>query len=132
MCDSNENGSQLYQYGSLYLTGDMDKAKRYAFSSFAGGEIGLITYRLIQGVEVLGWGNLIKDEDIKKNMQTIKSFAEQEAAPVVIPISDWDINDLLTEKNECVDYQDEYLFEVGSFRYTKEYSLNLENAIYIK
>ena len=29
-----------------------EKAKRYAFSSFAGGELGLTAYRLIQGAEI--------------------------------------------------------------------------------
>lgn len=131
MCNCNETKSQLYQYGDLYLTGDIDKAKRYALRSFAGGEIGLIVYRLIQGLEALGWDNFINDEFIKNNIRTIKSFAEQNAVPIVIPISDLDLNYLLTEKGECIDQQNELVYKIGTFRYVKEHSLSLKNAIYL-
>lgn len=129
MCDSNERGSQLYQYGYLYLTGDMNKAKRYAFNSFAGGEIGSIAYRLIQGAEILGW---IDNEDIKKGIDTIKTFAEAKATPIVIPVSDLDINYLFGEKGNPIVCQEEWYFKGGNFRYTKEYTLSLEKAIYIE
>ena len=107
MLEANENGSQYYQYGDLYLTGDKNKARRYALSSFAGGEIGLIAYRLIQGAEILGWDSCNNDESLKKTIESIKSFAEAQAIPVVIPISDLSLdgflsyNGILKELQSC-------------------------------
>lgn len=130
--EANENGSQYYQYGDLYLAGDKNKARHYAFSSFAGGEIGLIAYRLIQVAEILGWDSCNNDESLKKTIESIKSFAEAQAIPVVIPISDLDMDYLFYEMGGSVKNENKFLWKMMSVRYTKEYTLSLEKAIYIK
>lgn len=132
MLEANENGSQYYQYGDLYLTGDKNKARRYALSSFAGGEIGLIAYRLIQGAEILGWDSCNNDESLKKTIESIKSFAEAQVIPVVIPISDLDMDYLFYETGGSIKNDNKFLWTIMSVRYTKEYTLSLEKAIYIK
>jgi hypothetical protein len=38
----------------------------------------------------------------------------------------------LTEKGECINLKEEWYFKGGSFRYTKEYTLSLEEAIYLE
>lgn len=128
-CEAYKNNNPLYQYGSLYLTGDKYKATVYANDAFAGGEIGSISYRFIQLAEILK--NEIRYEEFDA-IKKIKAFAEAEPCPVLIPFSDLDANYLLTDKGTPLDNEDECILEILSFRYTKDYTLTLDNAIYLK
>ena len=129
MYELNKENCQLYQYDCLYLTGDYNKAANYATRAFAGGEIGLISYRFIQLAEILK--NEIRYEEFDA-IKKIKAFAEAEPRPVLIPFSDLDANYLLNEKGTPLDNEDECILEILSFRYTKDYTLTLDNAIYLK
>lgn len=46
--DAMKNGSKQYQYGEIYLTNGFDRAKSYAYGSFAFGEVGLNAYRMLE------------------------------------------------------------------------------------
>lgn len=129
MYELNNENCQLYQYDCLYLTGDYNKAANYATRAFAGGEIGLISYRFIQLAEILK--NEIRYEEFDA-IKKIKAFAEAEPCPVLIPFSDLDANYLLTDKGSPLDNEDECILDILSFRYTKDYALTLDNAIYLK
>lgn len=50
------NGSKYYQYDEeiTYVCSCIDLAKRYAYRSFAGGEMGLIVYLMIEACEAIG------------------------------------------------------------------------------
>lgn len=120
MCECNENGSQLYQYGYLYLTGDKEKAKRYAFRSFAGGELGLTAYRLIQGAEILKKDISYEELDA---MDKIKDFAIEMAKPIILKINNLDKRFLYLENGKPLIFDEEF-FRIGSYRYTQKIDLS--------
>ena len=130
MLEANENGSPNYQYGDLYLTGDKNKAKSYALRSFAGGEIGSIAYRLIQGAGILGWINLDEQDEVYKAIGKIKQFAEDEPNPVVLKIKDIGVGNLLLENGNPVQQKDLALVRYGSFRCKDNFDLSMDNVEY--
>lgn len=131
-CYKSESG--LYQYGYLYLTGDKEKAKRYAIDSFAGGELGLNAYRLLEGAFVLGLDMKPKDKDIEYAIKRIKSFAEdvEHHNPILIEVHNIEPEYLLSENGEPINYTLNLSHNILSYRYTKKYKLDLYNAIFLK
>lgn len=131
MVDAWKNGSKWYQYDFLCVTGDKEKAERYAKRSFAGGEFGYIAYDLICGAEFL---NLLNNEildEISIYIDEIKIFSNSQE-PIVLCIDDLDTEFLYVETSdkpfrEVPSEQIAYL----SFKYKKEYTLNLENSYYL-
>ena len=130
MLEANENGSPNYQYGDLYLTGDKNKAKSYVLRSFAGGEIGSIAYRLIQGAEILEWINLDEQDEVYKAIGKIKQFAEDKPNPVVLKIKDISVGNLLLENGNPVKQKDLALVRYCSFRYKDNFDLSMDNVEY--
>ena len=125
--EENDSGMN-FQYGDLYLTGDKNKAINYARRDFAGGELGLFAYRLIQGTEILGILHLDSPE-VEQNVNTIKMFAESEPQPVILQVSNIDYDCLLLESGKPVDIDEEFLLKRISYRYTKPYQLNLDDEV---
>ncbi len=126
MVDANKNNSALYQYNDLYLYTSKEGAMRYARSSFAGGETGLIAIRLINGADVVFSDNLDLDDNQKKAIERVRDFAEiSKARPAIVTIDNIDIDYLLLEDGEELlkdDIQDLICDREAidtKFRYTK-------------
>lgn len=130
MLQAREKGNGLYQYGSLYFTSFKNKAYNYAFNSFGGGEIGTTAYRMIQAVEALCLSSWKTNDNIVSAIENIKSFAESESKPVIIPIENIDINFLYEENGNMLNFSDTGMLP-QDFRYTKEHIFSLENAEYL-
>ena len=134
MVDMWKNGNQQYQYGDLYLTSSRIKAENYARRSFAGGELGLIAYRMISALEVLSFDNLYSDQNISSVIQMIKSFAEDEVAksPVVVKAYNLEPKCLLTDEGKIIDWEssDSHIFQ--DYRYTQKVKLDLKYADYLR
>lgn len=125
-----KKGNAQYQYGDLYLTSLRETAINYARRAFAGGETGLNAYRLIEGAELLqieGWNN---NNDI---IQTIAEIIQvigtkDNDEPVVISIYDIDDDKLFADTGNVLDKG----IPQQLFRYVGEYTLDLENAFYLR
>ena len=133
MLESRDNGAGLYQYGHLYLCASKDSAIRYAYRSFAGGELGLIAYRLIEGLDVIKFPEWKPSKEICSIIEKIKDFSKDEARdPVVISIENVDVGDLLMEDGRKIDNslinrmsKRQYDFK---FRYLRDVQLDLVHA----
>lgn len=128
-CRNNNNG--LYQYKDLYVCASKYDAMIYAQSSFAGGETGLIAYRLIKGAEIIGFDNMYNDPVVKQAAERIKEFAKEgNERPAIVTIENIDIKDLLREDGRPLSDIDLKLINdfVGvarfKFRYTKPIELS--------
>ncbi|MCM1169457.1 MAG: hypothetical protein NC324_05920 [Bacteroides sp.] len=121
--DCMKNGSGNYQYGSLYLTTDVKKAGRYAFSSYAFGEIGLITFRMLEALLALGTGK-IGPYAWQEFAKPVLDFAlDPNPRPVVYRIENLTEDSLLLENGRSlrdIKFGDDVLFGdvvlEGSFR----------------
>ena len=109
------------------------KAMDYAVRSFAGGELGLIAYRLLLSAEVIGLEITNLDEKTKVAIDTVRSFVSEQhgTSPVIVRVPDIDVNYLSSDKGERIEWMTER-FVHQDFRYLKEITLSLENAEYIK
>ena len=130
MLSTRDDGNEYYQYGSLYLTNLKIKAGNYARRAFAGGELGLIAYRLIQAAEILEQYDFTENDAVMKSVNNVKAFAESSPKPVIIPITEIDINYLFSENGKDLIFVDGMLFS-QCLRYTKPYNLCLDNAEYL-
>ena len=134
MADWTRQGASLYQYGSLYVSMSKDSASDYARRSFAGGERGLIVYRMLEGIDFLGISLGNPNEMMAKAIQRVKSFAEaKQPEPVVVTIGNVDPHDLLSEGGRPADEHIKLAHDVQkhgiqaefSFRYIKDINLSL-------
>lgn len=133
MMQAQMNGNKQYQYGSFYLTSDRRIAFNYAVDSFAGGELGLVAYRFIQGLDIVVFDNFNPSTELLQSIKTIQDFAsdEQQDNPVIFTFKDIDIADLLDEEGNRL--ASDFNFKFGrSFRYLKDVHLSLENAEFLK
>ena len=80
----------MYDYSYLYLSNDIERAKSYARRSFAFGEIGLTTFQLIDAEKKIKLPEFNPDEKTMTAINKIYSFANEEAEPVVVELSDYD------------------------------------------
>lgn len=131
MIDAQKNGAELYQYKDLYLCSLKRSAMNYAQRSYAGGETGLIAYRLIKGAEIIGFDNMYNDQVVKQAAERIKEFAKEgNERPAIITIEGVDIKDLLREDGRPLSDIDLKLINdlakvAGfKFRYTKPIELS--------
>ena len=130
MLEARYDGSGFYQYGSLYLAAVEDTAKDYARRSFAGGELGLIAYRLIEAMDVLQFPEWKPDTETKGLIEEFMDFAaEGKEDPVVITIAGIDSDDLLTETGGSISGALDFLEKFGylpdfKFRYKGELDLS--------
>lgn len=85
-----------YQYESFYLTGDYDKACRYARRAAYFGEIGSVAYRLWHGATLLNYTSEL--HTIESDLQKLQSIWELPNKPVLIKFPYLEKNQLLDEK----------------------------------
>ena len=130
MIDGCKNGVGLYQYNNLYVCASKRSALFYSERSYAGGEVGLVAYRLIQGAEIIGFESLYQDANVKRAADRIKEFAKEgNERPVIVTIEDADVDFLFNEDGTpLTDYVKDNIFNhsciAGSkFRYTKPIEL---------
>ena len=98
MLEARYNGSNLFQYKSLYLAATEGTAQSYALRSFAGGELGLIAYRLLEAMDVLQFPEWKPDKETISSIIRLREFsAEENKDPVVITIEGIDSDNLLLE-----------------------------------
>lgn len=138
MIDFRNRGIGLYQYGALYLTDSIEKAKRYAGRSYAGGEAGLCAYQFIRGCEIINFPEFNPDEETIKAIEVVKEFgAEGKEEPVVFTFTNVDISLLKSEDGREITKEELNLMEtfdgIGlSFRYYGDMEFDFETALFLK
>ena len=95
---------QQYQYGDLYLTSRENTADNYSKRSFAGGEIGLIAYRMIQAAEIIGFDGLYNNSEVVADIEMVQRFSTIKNEPVVLKIRDLEPSYLQTDTGEPIDW----------------------------
>ena len=131
MLECRNNNVGLYQYNDLYLCAFKSTAMNYAQRSYAGGEIGLNAYRLIQGYDIIFSDTHKLEKNVSNAMDTIREFAkESNERPAIVTIEDVDINYLSFEDGRPFnEYHKEQKLERifkhdYKFRYTKPIELS--------
>lgn len=131
MIDCRNNNAGFYQYDNLYLCSSKLGAADYAAKSYAGGEIGLIAYRLIQGADIINFEDFRPNSNIQFIMNKIREFAKEgNEKPAIVTIENIDVDFLSFEDGRPIakDNFAEWLeprrkFEL-KFRYTKPLELS--------
>ncbi len=133
MIETGKDGNQQYQYGDLYLTSSMFKARDYAVGSFAGGELGLVAHRLITAAEIMKLDGLHSDNEVNDAIEKVESFTTnmEDINPVIIKVRDIDPAYLVTDKGEPIDWNSQK-HVCQDFRYMQDVKLDLQNAEYLK
>ena len=131
MIDCRNNNAGLYQYENLYLCSSKLTAASYATSSFAGGEMGLIAYRLIQGADIINFENFRPNSNIKSIMDRIREFAKEgNEKPAIVTIENIDVDYLSfedgkpIEKDNFAEWLEPRRKRQLKFRYTKPLELS--------
>ena len=126
MIDCRNNNAGLYQYENLYLCSSKLTAASYATSSFAGGEMGLIAYRLIQGADIINFENFRPNSNIQSIMNKIREFAKEgNEKPAIVTIENIDVDYLSfedgkpIEKDNFAEWLEPRRKRQLKFRYTK-------------
>ncbi len=138
MLEARYNDSGFFQYGDLYLAAVEDTAKSYASRSFAGGELGLIAYRLIEAMDVLQFPEWKPDAETQGLFDEFMDFAaEGKEDPVVITIDGIDSDNLLTETGGDISSALGFLHKFGylpdyKFRYNGELNLSIYPMEHLK
>lgn len=137
MLRDNKRGNGLYQYGSLYVATTEKRASSYARRAFAGGELGLITYRLIQGANIIHFEHFHKNPEIERAMvRVIKMATCSKKEPVIFKLEHLNIENLQWEDGRPIDYNDK-LFSLiaenasASFRYNGDVDFDFNSAKFI-
>ena len=132
-------GAGLYQYGYLYFSTSKQTAKNYARRSYAGGELGLIAYRMIEAADIIQFENYNPSKEVYKAIEDIMSFAQEgKEQPIVITVNDVGIKNLLNEDGQEVKWdlvfdilESDFIEGNFNFRYNKELELDLSEAEYL-
>jgi len=131
MIDCRNNNAGLYQYENLYLCSSKLTAASYATSSFAGGEMGLIAYRLIQGADIINFENFCPNSNIQSIMNKIREFAKEgNEKPAIVTIENIDVDYLSfedgkpIEKDNFAEWLEPRRKRQLKFRYTKPLELS--------
>lgn len=131
MIKERNRGNQSYQYGYLFLTRDPSSAIDYARRSFAGGELGLIAYRLLEGMEFINFPEFSPSKEVQKAIEEVKEFGKEGLEePVIITLDNLDIGQLLTEDGEQINMTFVKM-GVGSYRYNGKIVLDLNKAEFL-
>ncbi len=122
------SGSPMWQYEDtgIYLTNCPHKAKNYAYRSRSFGEIGHMTYRMMQGIGYVPLKNYNPSPDIEAAMQKIKEFAEAESYPAVFVVDDLDYKYAVDPKGNNLSLRTIELIQ--DIRYTKDIQLSMADA----
>lgn len=126
---SYDNGSALYQYGNIYLTASELTAKKYAYKSFAFGEFGHMIYTMILALPAMNFADWNPTQKESDAINQIVSFAHGKSEPVVIPVSDYEIENIRSEDGTKKDLD---VMLMSHIRYLGKLKLNLEDAEYLK
>ena len=125
------NGAELYQYGDLYLAASHESARRYAIRSFAGGELGLLAYRFIEGLDFLNLPEWNPTPEIQDAIMRIMEFGEEgKEDPVIVTLEGIDPEDLVMENGTSAKEEIEAYYNIlGNlgdlkFRYMKDTDLS--------
>ena len=102
--DSRKKGSNLYQYGSLYLTGDREKAESYARNAFIMGEQGKVAYWLYMGASCI-WDLKKCKPDMNKLFDRFEKLIDKPHIPVLITFDSILKEDLLEEQGCDIDWE---------------------------
>ena len=131
MIDCRNNNAGLYQYKNLYLCSSKLTAASYATRSFAGGEMGLIAYRLIQGADIINFENFRPNSNIQSIMNKIREFAKEgNEKPAIVTIENIDVDYLSfedgkpIEKDNFAEWLEPRRKRQLKFRYTKPLELS--------
>lgn len=131
MIDCRNNNAGLYQYENLYLCSSKLTAANYASKSYAGGEMGLIAYRLIQGADIINFENFRPNSNIKSIMDRIREFAKEgNEKPAIVTIENIDVDYLSfedgkpIEKDNFAEWLEPRRKRQLKFRYTKPLELS--------
>ena len=131
MIDCRNNNAGLYQYENLYLCSSKLTAASYATNSFAGGEMGLIAYRLIQGADIINFENFRPNSNIQSIMNKIREFAKEgNEKPAIVTIENIDVDYLSfedgkpIEKDNFAEWLEPRRKRQLKFRYTKPLELS--------
>lgn len=136
--DAYLNGSRLYQYDKdvVYLCSDIDRAARYAQRAFAGGEMGLIAFRMIEASQALGVDLTDAPNSVLQSIQEVKMMEGIPDNPVIIPVSTYDRSKVFMEDGK--EMSDEVFADFAddecssSFKYTGALDFNLDDCIFLK
>jgi len=116
------NNAGLYQYGDFYLTTNKRMALDYAKRSYAGGEIALIAYRLIQGSDIINFADLNLDKDRIRIIEIIKEFAKEgNERPVIVTFNNIDMDYLIRE--DGIPLTKDAITILSNFRYLRPQNL---------
>lgn len=122
MLQCRNNNAGLYQYGNFYLTSNKLMALNYARRSYAGGEIALIAYRLIQGSDIINFADFNPDKKQRCKIERIKEFAKEgKERPVIVTFNNIDLNYLQREDGTPILVDDTTI--LSNFRYMKAQDL---------
>ena len=131
MIDCRNNNAGLYQYDNLYLCSSKLGAADYASKSYAGGELGLIAYRLIQGADIINFENFRPNSNIQSIMNKIREFAKEgNEKPAIVTIENIDVDYLSfedgkpIEKDNFAEWLEPRRKRQLKFRYTKPLDLS--------
>lgn len=82
------NGSPRYQYDKdvTYLCSGQLGAKNYAYRAFAGGEIGLIAFRMLEACKAMNLRYDNIDSQTLNSIRIVEDFALSAPQPAVIPV----------------------------------------------
>lgn len=123
-----KKGNEQFQYeeGCIYVTSSSMKAESYAMSAFAGGEVGLRAYRMIQAATMLCPDALCAEAAMADRISRIKAMAEAPNEPCVIWLMDLDSRYLESDTGIPYDASRAILFQ--NARYRQQLTLKPEDA----
>lgn len=101
---SRKNSSKLYQYSSLYLTGDKHKAEGYARNAFIMGEQGDNAYWLYLAASRI-WNLKEYNPDMGDLVADFEKLIAKPHLPVILTFNRVLKEDLLGERGETIDWE---------------------------
>ena len=123
-------GNQLYQYDCFYLTSLKKFAKDYAYKGFAGGEIGLTAYRMIEAANKIKFDGTKLSNDIRASIDRITTFAETPAQPVIFVFNNLEKEYIEMEDGSKIDWSRKR--RIQNIRYTNPIIFDTNKAIEVK
>ena len=102
--DSRKKNSTLYQYGSLYLTGDRKKAENYARNSYIMGEQGIVAYWLYVAASKV-WDLQGTSQDLIELLERFESLTAKPSIPILLTFTNIPKADLLSERGKEIQWE---------------------------
>ena len=102
--DSRKKGSNLYQYGFLYLTGDRKKAENYARNAYIMGEQGSVTYWLYVAASKV-WDLQMTNRDLVDLLESFERLITKPHIPILLVFTNIPKEDLLSERGKEIQWE---------------------------